>query len=267
MLRLAALAVGVAAAKGIVDFRSVDGQLLANGVPFRLKGAVWRGAADGDVPAGISGVHAHPVSHYVRLLARSSFNAVSLDFSHQRVLDARPVEGFDAAVEPGLVGRHYLSSLLFVAQEAAREGLLVALSCARLGADDRPGNGLWRSGGVPEAAALRSWSRITNLLCAQENVFAVNLFEAPHGESSGGSNRGQRLHPAGALRCAPSVAAHAAPRPAPPRRDVGRRRRERRLARGGAAARRPRARGLPALARDGRGRARRAMGHGELRRA
>ena len=72
-----------------------------------------------------------------------------------------------------------------IIQEAAAHGLLVALSAARLAPHDSPGNGQWHSSDVPEAAVLRSWTRITNLLCNQPNLFAVDLFEAPHGAAWG----------------------------------------------------------------------------------
>ena len=81
-----------------------------------------------------------------------------IDFSHQAVLDGALVEHFDPQAEPGLVGKHYLQALRFVAEEAAKRGLVVALACTRLAPNDRPGNGLWYSHAVPEDAVLRSWS-------------------------------------------------------------------------------------------------------------
>ena len=47
-----------------VDFTSSGGQLFANGAPFQIKGAIWRGAeGPGDLPEGLTGVHAHTIGH------------------------------------------------------------------------------------------------------------------------------------------------------------------------------------------------------------
>lgn len=169
-----------------IDFRSSAGGLLANGVPFILKGAIWKGA-DGpmDLPDGLAGVHAHSVAFYMHELASAGFNAVRIDINHKAVLDAQPVQHFDADVEPGLVGKPYLQALQFIMQEATKHNLLVALACTRLFAHDNPGNGLWHSKAVPEEAVLLSWTKITNVLCAQPAFFAVDLFDSPYGATWG----------------------------------------------------------------------------------
>ena len=72
-----------------VDFTSSGGQLFANGAPFQIKGAIWRGAeGPGDLPEGLTGVHAHTIGHYMEALAEGTFNAVKITFNHQAVLDA-----------------------------------------------------------------------------------------------------------------------------------------------------------------------------------
>ena len=49
-----------------IDIKSRDGTLLANGVPFLIRGAIWRGAeGPGLLPEGLDGVHAHSVGHYL----------------------------------------------------------------------------------------------------------------------------------------------------------------------------------------------------------
>ena len=169
-----------------VDVTSRDGRLFANGVPFVLKGAIWSGAeGPGDLPEGLQGVHAHSISHYMETLASGKFNAVRISFSHQAILDAAYVEHFDPQVEPLLLGKRYLQALQLIIEKAAEHGLLVTLVAKRLAPHESPGNGLWHSAALPEAAVMRSWSKVTNLLCAQPNLFAVDLFEAPHGATWG----------------------------------------------------------------------------------
>ena len=168
------------------QFSSTNGKLQANGVPFHLKGAIWRGAeGPGDLPEGLSGAHAHSVQHYARTLAAGGFNAVRININHQAVLDAPLVTHFDAQAEPGLIDKRYLQALQFIMQELSAQGLLVALACTRLAPHDAPGNGLWHSADVPEEDVLRSWTKITNFLCKQDNLFAVDLFDAPHGATWG----------------------------------------------------------------------------------
>lgn len=152
-----------------------------------LKGAIWRGAeGPGDVPDGLTGVHAHGISHYMQTLAAGTFNAVKITFSHEAVLDANFVEHFDPEVEPLLLGKRYLQALQLIVQQAAEHGLLVALAAAsRSAPHESPGNGLWHSEALPEAAVKRSWTKVTNLLCSQSNLFAVDLFDAPHGAAWG----------------------------------------------------------------------------------
>ena len=174
-----------------IEFRSSTGGLVANGVPFVIKGAIWHGAeGPGDTPEGLAGVHAHSISYYMEALSSSGFNAVRIDFNHKAVLDALPVHHFDEQAESGLLGKKYLQALQVVIREAGKHGLLVALACTRLSAHDSPGNGLWHSAAVPEEAVMRSWTKITNLLCASPNLFAVDLFDSPHGATwgTGGPN-------------------------------------------------------------------------------
>ena len=94
-----------------VDFTSSGGQLFANGAPFQIKGAIWRGAeGPGDLPEGLTGVHAHTIGHYMEALAEGTFNAVKITFNHQAVLDAAVVEHFDPQVEQSLIGKRYLQA-------------------------------------------------------------------------------------------------------------------------------------------------------------
>ena len=165
-----------------IDFQSADGQLTANGAPFYLKGVSWRGGeGPTDLPGGLEGLHAHTLDAYMKQIADGGFNAVRLFFNHRAVLDGEEVRHFDPAVEPLLVGKAYAAALRVIAVAAAKHGLLVALVCGRLTPLDAPGNGLWASAEVPEADVLRSWSVLAHVLCGQLNVFAVDLFEEPHG--------------------------------------------------------------------------------------
>ena len=169
-----------------VDFTSRSGRLYANGAPFSIKGATWRGAeGPGDLPEGLTGIHPHSITHHMELLAQGGFNAVRITFNHQAVLDANFVEHFDPQVEPTLLSKRYLQALQMIIEAANEHDLLVTLAAARLAPRESPGNGLWHSTALPESSIMRSWTKITNVLCAQPNFFAVDLFDGPHGAAWG----------------------------------------------------------------------------------
>ena len=180
-----------------IDFHSEHGQLYANGELFIIKGANWYGAeGPGDLPEGLSGQFAHSMDHYMQLLADAKFNAVRVAFNHQAVLESKPVLHFDASVEPLLQGKRYVESLLLIARAAAKHNIIVAFVAGRLTPEDVPGNGLWYSEKVPEEAVKHSWTQMARGLCSQWNVFAVDLFEEPHGTTWAGLERSVNWHAA-----------------------------------------------------------------------
>ena len=180
-----------------IDFSSSNGQLYANGQPFIIKGANWYGGeGPGDLPEGLSGPFAHDLDSYMQMLSDSGFNAIRIGFNHQAVLDAAPVLHFDADVEPALQGKRYVESLLVIAQAAARHNVLVTLMCGRLTPHDAPGNGLWYNEVVPEEETMRSWTHLARGLCNQWNIFAVDLFDEPHGTTWAGADPATNWHAA-----------------------------------------------------------------------
>lgn len=180
-----------------IDFHSKDGQLYANGELFIIKGANWYGAeGPGDLPEGLSGQFAHSMDHYMQLLADAKFNALRVAFNHQAVLESKPVLHFDASAEPLLVGKRYVESLVLVARAAAKHNIIVTFVAGRLTPEDVPGNGLWYSEKVPEDEVLHSWTQMARGLCSQWNVFAVDLFDEPHGTTWAGSDRSVNWHAA-----------------------------------------------------------------------
>ena len=180
-----------------IDFHSENGQLYANGELFVIKGANWYGAeGPGDLPEGLSGPFAHSIDHYMQLLAEAKFNSIRVAFNHQAVLESKPVLHFDASVEPKLQGKRYVESLLLIARAAAQHNILVSFVCGRLTPEDVPGNGLWYSEKVPEEEVKHSWTQMARGLCTQWNVFAVDLFDEPHGTTWAGSERSVNWHAA-----------------------------------------------------------------------
>ena len=59
------------------------------------------------------------------------------------------------------------------------------MACHRLEPNAWPGDGLWYSERVSEAKVMQSWDTLAAALCAQWNVFAVDLQNEPHAASWG----------------------------------------------------------------------------------
>ena len=169
-----------------ISFKNKAGSLFANDVPFLVKGAIWQGAAGpNDAPDGLIGPHAHKIDDYMELLSRGGFNAIRLEFNHHSILNPKQIRHFSANVEPALRDKNYLQALQILAQKAGKRGILIALACTQLTPTSRPGNGLWHNTEVTEEDSLRSWAKIAHTFCEQGNVFAVDLFEEPHGSTWG----------------------------------------------------------------------------------
>lgn len=72
-----------------------------------------------------------------------------------------------------------------LAEEAAKQGVLIMMAMHRLTPEGWPGAGLWYDSQVTEARVLESWTRLARALCKQWNVFAVDLMNEPHEASWG----------------------------------------------------------------------------------
>ncbi|KAL1522554.1 hypothetical protein AB1Y20_017539 [Prymnesium parvum] len=167
----------------LLELQSLDGQLRANGKPFRLKGVTWWGAESN--LAVLDGLTHRSLDDLLAMIARSGFNALRLPFLHQHVLfdDAVPAAGFNAALNPFLLKPSgqpvsYVEMLQTVAKRAAAHGLLVWLVAHSLEA-------LWYSRSISESTILDSWSSIGSRMCAQWNVVGMDLKNKPSAASWG----------------------------------------------------------------------------------
>ena len=137
---------------------AVDGALLANGKPFRLKGVTWWGAESAHALPG--GLERRSLDELLGMLARYGFNAIKLPFLHQHVLfdEDVPLASFDSHLNPQLLenGRplKYVAAIRAIARRAASHGLLVFLVAHSL-------EGLWYSRAISEATVLDSWTALS----------------------------------------------------------------------------------------------------------
>ena len=114
-------------------------------------------------------------------------NAIRLLFNHEAVLEDLPIDPAELKLAPELKGTTYLQMFTMLAQAAAKRGLLVLFGCHRLSPTAWPGKGLWydTDAGLDEARILESWDKVAAALCAEWNVFAVDLQNEPHAASWG----------------------------------------------------------------------------------
>ncbi len=142
----------------VLHMSAADGQLLANGLPIRVKGVTWWGAERARALPG--GLDKRSLDEVFGLLARYGFNAVKLPFLHQHVLfdEAVPPASFDARRNPHLLfdGRPltYVAALRAIARRAAGHGILVWLVAHSL-------EGLWYSRAISETTVLDSWAGLS----------------------------------------------------------------------------------------------------------
>ena len=181
MLAVAALAAS-SQVQPSLRFSSVDGQLLANGKPFRIKGVTWWGAESARALPG--GLEQRSLDEVLGLLAKFGFNAIKLPFLHQHVLfdEYVPAASFDPTKSPQLLEggrpRKYVATLHEIARRAAAHGILVWLVAHSL-------EGLWYSRAISEATVLDSWNNLARQMCPQWNVAGVELKNRPWAASWG----------------------------------------------------------------------------------
>lgn len=171
-----------------IDFRSGDGQISANGVPFSIKvrahateteaaadptgccaqGVNWFGAEGEN--GTVEGLTHGSLDRFFEFLSTHNFNAVRILFNHRSVRENRPIpaRSFSALHNPSLYDAmsgkpvEYLRMLVLLVEAAARRNVLVLIACGRLAADYWPGSGLWYddSIGISEESVLASWSEV-----------------------------------------------------------------------------------------------------------
>lgn len=167
----------------VLELRSVDGQLRANGRPFLIKGVTWWGAeSNRAVPGGLS---QRSIDDLLALIATTGFNTLRIPFLHQHVIfdESVPAAAFSAALNPSFLSPSgdpvsYVAMLQAVAKKAAAHGLLVWLVAHSL-------EPLWYSRSISEATILDSWTSVSRRLCGQWNVVGVDLKNKPSAASWG----------------------------------------------------------------------------------
>lgn len=132
----AQLAAGASSSSSFVEFRSVDGQLLADGEPFLIKGINWfgsetiEGVVQGLWPSGTT------IGAVLDLLSDYDFNALRLPLAMDAVIGDATVASGQVAGEPELVGKSYLEVLDVLVHESRKRNMLVLFDSHRIEASE-----------------------------------------------------------------------------------------------------------------------------------
>lgn len=178
---------------GEINFVAEGGFLWANGARFYIKGINWFGSEGRDGAGPPLGLDKHDIAWYMRFLTDNGFNAIRFLFNHETILSDPTLDPPDEAKygvgapweSPELEGYSYVDMFVKLAEVAAEHGILVMLTCHRLRPLAWPGDGKWFDTVITEERVKESWDKLADRLCAQWNVFAVDLQNEPHGSSWG----------------------------------------------------------------------------------
>lgn len=178
---------------GEINFVAEGGFLWANGARFYIKGINWFGSEGRDGAGPPLGLDKHDIAWYMRFLTDNGFNAIRFLFNHETILSDPTLDPPDEAKygvgapweSPELEGYSYVDMFVKLAEVAAEHGILVMLTCHRLRPSAWPGDGKWFDSVITEERVKESWDKLADRLCAQWNVFAVDLQNEPHGSSWG----------------------------------------------------------------------------------
>lgn len=122
--------------ESFIEFRSTDGQLLANGKPFFIKGINWFGFET--IENVVQGLwpHATTIPKALDVLKREGFNAVRLPLALDTILADWEVPADQTAGMPNLEGKTYLEVLDAFVGYCRQRNMLVVFDNHRIEASE-----------------------------------------------------------------------------------------------------------------------------------
>eukprot|EP00961_Rhodomonas_salina_P278669 3764772-Rhodomonas_salina.1 len=159
-----------------IDFTTGNGQLLANGEEFLIKGASWFGFEE--VTHTLHGLwwDGIAIADGLDLLKNNGFNAVRLPFAVDAVLSNPSPADSELIMEPNLQGKTMLEIMMRVVELAANRQMLVMLDNHRLRAGGNPPiHELWYDPTTSVEDVKQAWSILAQTFCSNWNVFAADI--------------------------------------------------------------------------------------------
>ncbi|KAF1315254.1 Cellulase-9, endo-1,4-beta-glucanase, partial [Globisporangium splendens] len=168
-----------------INFRSVNGKLLADGETFYIKGINWFGFET--IEGVVQGLwpSATTIETALDTLVENDFNAVRLPLALDSVINDPDVSNDQTAGTTALAGKTYLEVLDYFVNEARKRNILVLLDSHRIEAaePDFPD--------VAEPAKITpALEKLATRYCnnpATWNVFGIDIKNEPKGTATWGS--------------------------------------------------------------------------------
>ncbi|KAI9909580.1 hypothetical protein PsorP6_015163 [Peronosclerospora sorghi] len=184
LLLAAPLALCDARGSSFIDFRSVDGQLLANDKPFHLKGMNWFGGETIELVVQGLWPSATSIGTALDLFVQYDINALRLPLAMDSVMEDPPVKSSQTGGTPALAGKTYLEVLDVIVREARKRNILIMFDNHRIEASEPD---------FPDIAVPRdiapALQKLATRYCKDPgawNVFAMDIKNEPKGKATWG---------------------------------------------------------------------------------
>jgi endoglucanase len=175
---------GSGSTMGPVGRIRIDGKNLVDhtGATVRITGINWFGfETDTFVPHGL---WARSMDSVLDQITTAGFNTLRVPFSTALLDPANKPNGFDATLNPDLVGKSGVQILDILITKAGARGLRVILDRHR--PDQTGQSALWYTAAVPESKWIADWVMLAQKYKDNPVVIAFDLHNEPHAEATWG---------------------------------------------------------------------------------
>jgi len=157
-----------------VSFSSQNGQILANGRPFYIKGVNWYGLEGTEYALG--GLDVSTVDQILEIVSVNGFNAVRIPVSVKSIFyNPNPIETIQTLED------------IIVAAKSQNLAVVLAMSGFDGTPDGSTSSGLWYNDDYPEQLLQTAWETLSDRLCGLWNVIGADLWNEPSGTSTWGT--------------------------------------------------------------------------------
>lgn len=172
----------------MIDFVAKQQRIYANGNEWTIKGISWFGMETQDrMLHGTWGQLS--LEHGLDLILQFGFNAIRLPFAMDSVLENFVLT--DTKWESWSIGLTYIQALQYIIEKAAQKNLLILLDHHRLKADGDIEQ-LWYTDTMNMHMVMQGWMNLIDTFKNTWNVFAVDIYNEPHGIAEWGT--GNKLY-------------------------------------------------------------------------
>ena len=164
-----------------IDFQSANGQLLANGEPFYIKGANWFGFEGKEHILQGVWPSATTIDKGLDILVKYNFNAIRLPLALDAIADNPPIIPSQTAGDSSLFNLNYLEAIDVFVAKCAEKNILVIFDNHRTDSKVPTVDEV-----VDVSAAKTAFTTLADRYCTSSkywNVIGVDLKNEPHGKA------------------------------------------------------------------------------------